>query len=79
MLNTKMMSRLKTAAGYQKKAILALLPEGMEEHVDVIENEIRSMLMEAVTKAAQECINSNCKSDVIKEETCERVKKVTIE
>ena len=37
MISENMMKRLKKAAGYQRQAILALLPEGMEGHLDVIE------------------------------------------
>ena len=41
-----MLHRLKTAGEYQKKAIMALLPESMERHLDVIGKEIKIMAAE---------------------------------
>ena len=40
------MQRVKTAMEYQKKAIRALLPENMEGHLNVIENEVRAMVFD---------------------------------
>ena len=79
MMRNEMVSRLKTAAGYQRKAILALLPEGMDEHLDVIEKELKSMLAETVAKVMEERAVSACKSDETKDGTDSKVKKVTIE
>ncbi|MCR4641104.1 MAG: hypothetical protein K5697_03610 [Lachnospiraceae bacterium] len=45
-MNKEMKKRLKTAAEYQKKAILALLPERTPEHMRVIGNELKQMLGE---------------------------------
>ena len=50
MNNIEMVSRLKTAAHYQRKAVCALLPEGMESHVDVISNELKLMIKEMVMR-----------------------------
>ena len=36
-MNKELAKRLKTAVRYQRQAVLALLPEGMEGHLDVIE------------------------------------------
>ena len=50
-----MLHRLKTAGEYQKKAIMALLPETMERHLDVIEKEIKMMVAETVAEMVWEC------------------------
>ena len=79
MMRNEMVGRLKTAAGYQRKAILALLPEGMDEHLDVIEKELKSIVAETVAKVMEERSVSACKSDESAGETNSKVKKVTIE
>lgn len=50
-MNREMSDRIMTAKAYQKKAILALLPEEMSDHLEVIEKELRLMageLLQAV-------------------------------
>ena len=42
----EMIGRIKAAAGYQRKAVLALFPERTREHLEVINGEIRSMITE---------------------------------
>lgn len=79
MMNKEMLGRLKTAAGYQRQAILALLPEGMEGHLDVIEKELKSMVAETMTKVMEERVRYSCKSDEPQDGTDSKVKKVTIE
>ncbi len=79
MMNSEMVSRLKTAAGYQRQAIRALLPEGMDEHLDVIEKELKSMVAETMTKVMEERAKSACKSDETADKAESKVKKVTIE
>ena len=54
-MNREMLHRLKTAGEYQKKAIMALLPEPMERHLDVIEKEIKMMVTETVAEMIWEC------------------------
>ena len=54
-MNREMLHRLKTAGEYQKKAIMALLPESMERHLDVIEKEIKIMVTETVAEMVWEC------------------------
>ncbi len=56
MISENMMKRLKKAAGYQRQAILALLPEGMEGHLDVIEKELGAVLKEAMADMVRECM-----------------------
>lgn len=44
----EMLKRFRKAAGYQKKAIQALFPDMKNEHFEVIENEFKLMLIEAM-------------------------------
>ena len=48
-MNKEMTERLKTAAEYQRKAILALLPESTAGHLNVIGKELKLMLAETAT------------------------------
>ena len=61
--NIEMMKRVKEAAGYQRKAIRALMPERMGKHMDVIENEIKLMLTEAAFDILKECGRSIFEND----------------
>lgn len=50
-MNREMSDRIMTAKAYQKKAILALLPEEMSGHLEMIEKELKLMageLLQAV-------------------------------
>lgn len=49
-MNQELIYRLKTAAGYQKKAIQALFPEQVRGHLEVIESEWRQMVLELLTE-----------------------------
>ncbi|MBR5421944.1 MAG: hypothetical protein IK115_12440 [Lachnospiraceae bacterium] len=55
----EMISRLREAAGYQIKAIRALIPERTLKHLDVIGNEIKLMLTEAKEKDEEETKKSS--------------------
>ncbi len=57
-MNKDMINRLKTAAGYQKKAILALLPESTAGHLEVIGKELKLMLAEMAVKGIAESAKS---------------------
>lgn len=46
-MHEEMWCRVRTAAEYQKKAVRALFPEKMNEHIDVIEREVKLMAAEA--------------------------------
>ena len=46
MKNQEMIDRIKIAKEYQRKAIRALFPEEMGEHLDVIEKELKMMAMD---------------------------------
>lgn len=73
-MNREMMQRIKIAGDYQRKAIRALFPEEMGEHFDVIEKEIKAMVIELVVEIAKEQ-----KTTVNKEDRNNKTKKVDIE
>lgn len=79
MMNKEMIQRMKIAGEYQKKAIHALFPEEMGEHLDVIENELKMMVMEVATELLKECNRSNTCKDGQSHEQTSKVKKVDIE
>ena len=51
----EMMGRIKEAAGYQRKAVLALFPERTREHLEGIDGEFRAMITECAE--AHKCGN----------------------
>ncbi len=53
-MNKTMIQRLRTAAGYQRKAIRALIGEDMCRHIDVIEKELLLMAAELGKKSAKQ-------------------------
>ncbi len=55
MLSEEMRGKLKRAGEYQKKAILELLPEGMEGHLSVIGKELEMMAKEYMAGSAAAC------------------------
>ena len=77
-MNREMLHRLKTAGEYQKKAIMALLPESMERHLDVIEKEIKMMVMEVAAELLKNCNRGDACRDEQSHEQTSNVKKVDI-
>ena len=73
-MNKEMMQRIKMAGDYQRKAIRALFPEEMGEHLDVIEKEIKAMVMGIVVEIVKEQ-----KTTVNEEDRNNKTKKVDIE
>lgn len=76
-MNKELLGRLELAGQYQKKAIRALFPEGMEEHIEVIENELKAMFMEVVVETMKyHNAKTRWKNTENKEEneTCDKVK-----
>ena len=71
-MNKTMIKRLKTAGEYQKKAILALLPERTAGHLDVIGNEMKQMVAEMLP-------GSGKKEKAPEAEQAGNVKKVSID
>ena len=69
-----MIYRMKIAGEYQRKAIRALFPEEMGEHMDVIEKELKMM----VTELLKECNRSDACRDRQSHEQTSKVKKVDI-
>lgn len=73
-----MLQRIKTAGEYQKKAIRALFPEEIGGHLEVIENEIRAMVMEAAAGLLKEYHKEDaCKGEQSRERAL-KVRKVNI-
>lgn len=78
MMNKEMIQRMKIAGEYQKKAIHALFPEEMGEHLDVIEKELKMIVMEVATELMKECNRSDVCNDGQSHEQTSKVKKVDI-
>lgn len=74
MMNKEMLRRMKIAGEYQRKAVRALFPEEMGEHLDVIEKEMKMMVMEAAAELLKNCN----KGDACSHEETSKVKKVDI-
>ena len=53
-MSREMVRRLKVAGDYQRKAIKALFPEEMSGHMDVIEREVKAMLVELAMEIGKE-------------------------
>ncbi len=77
-MNKDMMKRLRRAAGYQKKAVRALLPEGMEDHLDVIEKEMKAMFGELLVDLMCESKGCGGEEEGAGDGPERTVKKVTI-
>ena len=54
-MNKEMLHRLKIAGEYQRKAIRVLFPEEMGKHLDVIEKEMKMMVVEAAAELLKNC------------------------
>ena len=78
MMNMEMLHRMKLADEYQRKAIRALFPEEMSGHLDVIEKEMKMMVMEAVAELLKNCNKGNDCRDGQSHEQTSKVKKVDI-
>ena len=53
-MSNDMRDRFKRAREYQRKAMMELLPEGMEKHLDVIRNEMKLMVTESIGRMLME-------------------------
>lgn len=78
MMNSEVIDRFKLAGEYQKKAIYALFPEKLGEHLDVIEKELKSIAMEVITELLKECNGNNAFKEQHSQEQTSKVKKVDI-
>ncbi len=77
-MNHEMLHRLKKAGEYQKKAVYALFPEKMRGHLEVIEKEIKIMLMEIAADVMNECKRNDSSEEKQNHEEASSVKKVDI-
>ncbi len=78
MMNKEMIDRVKIAAEYQKKAIRALFPEEMGEHLDVIEKELKVMAIEIMAELLKDCMESGVFNEQPSQQQGSKVKKVDI-
>lgn len=77
-MNKEMLHRMKTAGEYQRKAIRALFPEELSGHIDVIENELKIMLMELVTELMNDSRKESTSEELHKEKNSFKAKRVDI-
>lgn len=77
-LNREMLHRIRTAGAYQRKAIRALFPEEMGGHLDVIENEMKAMLLEVAAEWIKDCGKESTVKTEKKSENSSKAKKVDI-
>lgn len=77
-MNKEMFHRIKIAGEYQRKAIHALFPEEVGKHLDVIETEIKMMVMEVATELLKNCNQGDDCRDGQNYEQSSKVKKVDI-
>ncbi len=73
MMNKEMLHRLKIAGEYQRKAIRALFPEETGKRLDVIEKEMKMMVMEAVAELLKNCnMDEACRGEQSYEDSFEQ-------
>ena len=77
-MNKEMLHRIKMAGEYQRKAIRALFPDEMGKHLDVIETEMKMMVMEVATELLKNCNKCDACRDGQSYEQTSKVKKVDI-
>lgn len=78
-MNKEMMKRIRTAAGYQKQAVRALFPGEMSGHLDAIEGELKTMLMETAMELVKEYrTGDNTESHTEEKTTKSKTRKVDI-
>lgn len=77
-MNREMLHRMKKAGEYQRKAIRALFPEEMSEHLDVIEGEMKMMLMELATDWLKDCKKDDIHREEQESKAATKVKRVNI-
>jgi hypothetical protein len=80
-MNKSMMSRFTEAKSYQKKAIQALLPEGVAKHLEVIEQELIAVFIECTKDLTEQRWEGEAgrKNQNVQKEDGKRAKKVTID
>ena len=78
MMNKEILHRMKIAGEYQRKAIRALFPEELDSYLDVIENELKMMVMEVTAGLLENCNKGDACRDGQCHEQTTKVKKVDI-
>ncbi len=68
-----LLDRIKTAGAYQKKAFRALFPEKMNAHIDVIEREVKCMVLETAADLLKGCGKGNGDFDAAKKPKAKKV------
>lgn len=79
MMTKEMLHRMKAAGEYQRKAIRALFPEEMGGHLDMIEREMKMMVMEAVAELLKGCNKEDANKDGQSHEQTSKAKKINID
>lgn len=74
-MNKEMMERIMEAGKYQKMAIRALVPDSKQEHLDVIEKELKALLLEDILSFVETAV----KEDSGTSDKTGKAHKVTIE
>ena len=77
-MDKEILHRMKIAGEYQRKAIHALFPEEMGKHLDVIEKEMKMMVMEVAAELLKNCNKGDVCQDGQRHEQTSKVKKVDI-
>ena len=77
-MNEEMLQRMKIAGEDQKKAIRALFSEETGKHLDVIEKEMKMMVMEVAAELLKKCNKGDTCRDGQGHEQTSKVKKVDI-
>jgi len=76
MIDMELIIRLKRAGMYQRKAVMELLPKGVDKHIDVIENELNMMLKEialSLINGYSVYFNDNDEQDIKKDNVVKKV------
>ena len=77
-MNREMLHRMKKAGEYQREAIRALFPEEMIGHLNVIENEMKAMLMEVAAEVLKSSRKEKTSEKNHWDENASKTKKVDI-
>ncbi len=77
-MKNETMERIRMAGEYQKKAIRALFPERMNEHLDVIEQEVKAMFFEMVADCVRKGNRDDESKDTSPQEKDGKAKKIDI-
>ncbi|MBR6664421.1 MAG: hypothetical protein IKL22_01740 [Lachnospiraceae bacterium] len=78
MMNSEVAGRIKLAGEYQRKAIYALFPEKVSEHLTVIEKELKMIALEVLAEVLKERNESHTFNEQQSREQTSKVKKVDI-